>query len=222
MAALPPQGKIAFPTGPRPAWTLLGPAPAAVVGLAIFTSVFRLGGASAIQMDLGLSGAGFLVTAILTYVIAAAVAFPLGYLLSSRALTAVSVSAVVVMFLGLLLVALGGGSGMLLVGRVLGGLGTGAAAGATVALLPAMNQARGIATAAVAVPGFLALVIAPVVCGLISDSVSFRVAYLVGVPFLFFALLAAAGVGIASSVSAKRPAPPAYGAIPRQAPGFHP
>ncbi|GAB2665110.1 hypothetical protein [Nocardia goodfellowii] len=217
MAMLPPRQNPALSIGNYPAWTLLGPGLATVVGLAMWTGVYRIDGSSPIQVEFGMSGPVFFLIGFVAYLIAAALAFSLGYLLGGRALTAVSISAAGVMLLGVVLVVLGGGSGILLVGRVLGGLGAGAAAGVTTALVRSLRSRRDLAAVAAAA-GIVALVIAPIINQLISDAFSFRLAYLTATPLLVAALLASVISGIALAAS-NRPGP---NSAPYPPPGFHP
>ncbi|MGI5220137.1 hypothetical protein [Nocardia sp. CA-290969] len=220
MAALPPARNPQLSSGNYPVWALIGPALATIVGLSLVTGVYRLDGVSHLQVELGLSNAGFLLTGVVAYVVAAASAFPLGVALAPRSLTAVILPSIGVMFLGVLIVAFGGGPATLLIGRVLGGLGAGAALGTIAALLRPFDGSRRIAAIAVAAISALALVIAPLVNQVVSEALSFRLAYAVALPFLLAALLAATVSGIVLAVTRRPTPPPAYG-MPHPAQQFH-
>lgn len=220
MAALPPARNHEFSSGTYPAWALIGPALATVVGLSLVTGVYRLDGVSPIQMDLGLSSGGFLLMGVVTYVIAAALTFPLGFLLAPRSLTAVIVPAIGLMLIGVLIVVLGPGTATLVAGRVLAGLGAGAALGVTVALVRALGGNRSIAAVATAAVAAVALLIAPLINQLVSEALSFRPASAIALPFLFAALLAAIVSGIVLATTRRPAPPPAYG-VPNPSPQFH-
>jgi MFS family permease len=202
-----------------PWWTLIGPGLAATSGLFMLTAVYRTDWISPVQMDLGLSGQAFLLQGIVAYLITAAIAFLPGFLFGARFPTAVILPAIGVGLIGVLLIAFGGGAGMLLAGRVLGGLGAGAAIGVTAALLRRIRGRRSIAAAVAAALGVLTAVVAPFINQLISDALSFRFTFLAAVPFLFAALIASVVSGIAQFVVAKRPAQPDPYGTPNPTPG---
>ncbi len=220
MYVTPPQGAGARPSGDRSGLMLIGPGFAAIIGSAMFTAVYRIDGRSMIQTELGLSGPAVLVTCVLSYLVAAGLAVGVGLALGARFPTAVTMPATGLMLLGAVVTALAAGGLLLLVGRVLGGLGAGAAAGVFIALARRLDGRRGIA-AAVAGLGVLAAVIAPVVGQLISDATNFHVAYLAAVPFLLLALLAEAVTAIVSATRHPHPLP--YGTpYPSQPPAQYP
>ncbi|MEV0083900.1 MFS transporter [Saccharopolyspora sp. NPDC050642] len=221
MSVMPPERNHARPNDDHPWWTLIGPGLAAIIGLFMLTALYRTDLTAPIQMDLGLSGLELLMEGVVAYLIAAVIAFPLGFLLGARFLTAVTLPAIGVMLIGALLIAFAGGAGMFLVGRVLGGLGAGAAAGVTTALVRGIRHQRSIAAAVVAALGVLAAVVAPFVNQLISDALSFRLTYLAAVPFSFAALIAGAVSGIVLFVVARRPAQPGPHGMPYPSPGPH-
>ncbi|MBE1579110.1 MFS transporter [Amycolatopsis roodepoortensis] len=187
--------------GPQPAagppwWLVIGPGFAALIGLFLLTVIYRFDGGPDLQIDLGMSSQSFLLNVVVAYVVAAALAFPAGLLLGARFPTSVTVPAIVLMLLGVLLVAFGPSSGMILAGRVLNGLGAGAALGVTVALIRRLRTGRGAAAGVTAGLGVLALVIAPVLGGLLSDATGFRVVFVVAALFVFLALVVAGVIGI--------------------------
>ncbi|GAB3426242.1 hypothetical protein GCM10027569_65070 [Flindersiella endophytica] len=194
----------------RPSWTLIGPAFATIIGLFQLTVVFfGTDPTTPIQLDLGLSGTAFLIQAFLAYLVAAAIAFPLGLRFGARAQTAVTLPAVFLMLAGVLLIAFASGAGLLTAGRVVTGLGAGAAAGVTTALLRTTSR-RAVVAAVTAVLGVVAVVIAPFVNQAIASTTSFRLTYLAAVPFVILALLVNAVVGIVLVAARKQPAQPAY------------
>ena len=193
---------------PRPAappwWLVIGPGFAALIGLFLLTVIYRFDGESALQIDLGMSSQSFLLNVVVAYVVAAALAFPAGLLLGARFPTSVTVPAIVLMLLGVLLVAFGPSSGLLLAGRVLNGLGAGAVLGVTVALIRRLGTGRGAAAGVTAGLGVLALVAAPVLGGLLSDATGFRVVFVVAALFLLVALVVAGVIGIVVLARPKR------------------
>ncbi|RSN26755.1 MFS transporter [Streptomyces sp. WAC 05977] len=184
------------PAAGPPWWLFIGPGFAALIGLFLLTVIYRFDGEPALQIDLGMSSQSLLLNGVVAYVVAAALAFPAGLLPGARFPTSVTVPALVFMLLGVLLVAFGPSSGMLLVGRVLNGLGAGAALGVTVALIRRLRTGRGAAAGVTAGLGVLALVIAPVLGGLLSDATGFRVVFVVAALFVFLALVVAGVLGI--------------------------
>lgn len=221
MYVTPPQLTGTRPNGDRAAWMLIGPGFAAIIGMAMLTAVYRTDGKSMIQFELHLSSQAVLLTCIVAYLVAAIPAVGLGLALGARFPTSVTLPAIGVMLIGAAVTALASGSVMLLVGRVLGGLGAGATAGVMTGLVLRLEGRRGIAAAAVAVVGVLAAVIAPVIDQQIADATSFRLAYLVAVPFLLVALIVSAVSAIASG-KRHAPAAPHGGPYPSQGPGQYP
>ncbi|MFF3569974.1 MFS transporter [Nocardia jiangxiensis] len=221
MYVMPPQRTEARPNGGRAGWTLIGPGLAVIIGLAMLTAIYRTDGRSLIQAEFGISRQALLLTCVVAYVVAAILAVGLGLPLGARFPTAVTLSAIGVMLVGTVLTALAADGTLLLVGRVLGGLGTGAAAGVIVALVLRLNDRRGIAAATVAALGVLAAVVAPVIGQLMMDAINFHLAYLGAVPFLLIAVIVTAVSGTAST---KRPAHPnPYGTpYPPQGPAQYP
>jgi MFS family permease len=198
-----------------PSWTLIGPGLATIVGLFLLTAVFfGTERTTPIQLDLGLSGPAFLLQAFLAYLVAAAIAFPLGLLLGGRSQTAVILPAVGLMLIGVVLIALANAAGMLTVGRVLSGLGAGAATGVTTALLRRINGPRGIAAAVMAALGVLAMVIAPFVNQQVAGALTFRMGFLMAVPVLVVVLLLNAVLGIVLFTRNRRPVEPAQAYVP--------
>ncbi|EMD28126.1 MFS transporter [Amycolatopsis azurea] len=193
------------PTAGPPWWLLIGPGFAALIGLFLVTVIYRFDGGSALQIDLGMSDRSLLLNGLVAYLVAAAIAFPAGLLPGARFPTPVTVPAIVLMLLGVLLIAFVPNSGLFLVGRVLTGLGAGAVLGVTVALIRRLQAGRGAAAGVTAGLGVLALVLAPVLGGLLSDVTGFRVVFVVAALFVLVALIVAGVLGIVALVKAKTP-----------------
>lgn len=213
---MPPQRTEARPNGGRAAGMLIGPGFAAIIGLAMLTAVYRIDGKSLIQFEFHMSSRAVLLTCVVAYLVAAIPAVGLGFAIGARFPAAVTLPAIGVMLIGAVVTALAAGSGMLLSGRVLGGLGAGATAGVVTALVLRLNGRRGVAAAVVAALGVLAAVIAPAIGQLISDVASFRSVWLAAVPFLLVALIVSAVSAIAS---AERPVRSAPHGVPYSSPG---
>ena len=196
----------------RPRWLVIGPGFAALLGLALLTVIYRFDGRSALQMDLHLSAQSMLLTGLVAYLVPLLIGFPGGLALGGRFPTGVSVPAIGLMLLGVLAVAFTPNVLVLLVGRVLGGLGAGAVLGVTVALIRQLGAGRGAAAGATAVLGVLALVIAPFLGALVTDAIGFRMVYMAAAVAVFFALVLAGIIGAVALASAKPAAQPmAYG-----------
>ncbi|MFE0025049.1 MFS transporter [Amycolatopsis sp. NPDC059021] len=212
------------PSDPRPAagppwWLVIGPGFAALIGLFLLTVIYPVDGRSALQLDLALSDQSLLLSGLVAYLVAAAIAFPAGLLLGARFPTSVTVPAICLMLLGVLLVAFVPDSGLLLLGRVLNGLGAGAAIGVTATLIRRLRTGRVAAAATTAGLGVLALVIAPFLGGLVSEALSFRLVYLIAALFTFVALIAAGVTGVVTLMSAKPPVQPMPPGMPYPPPG---
>jgi MFS family permease len=212
---------------PRPAagprwWLVVGPGFGALIGLFLLTAIYRFDGHSLLQRELHLSTQSLVLSGFVGYLVAAVLALPAGLLLGGRFPTSVTVPAICLLLLGVLLVAFTPNGALLLVGRVLNGLGTGAAVGVTAALIRRLPTGRGAAAAVTAGLGVLALAIAPILGALISDSTNFRLMYLIGAVFAFIALMVTGVVGIVAMVAAKpKVQPMPYGVpYPPQGPPY--
>ncbi len=175
------------------------------------------------MIELGLLPREFLLIGVVSYLVAAALTFALGFLFGGRSPTASLLPALGVMVVGVLLTSFAAAGVMLLAGRVLGGLGAGVAVGVTVAVLRRVQGSRAVAATVVAVLSGLAAVAAPFVNSAISEMLSFRLPHLATEPFLSAAIFAAAVSGIAQTAGAGRaarstpygmPYPPPYPAPP--------
>ncbi|RSD09156.1 MFS transporter [Amycolatopsis eburnea] len=198
-------------------WQVLGPGSTALIGFFMLTVIYRFDGESEIQRDLGLSSLFLLVAGLVAYLAGVALGAVPGLLLGARFPTAVAVPASCFLVFGVLLVAFADAGALLTAGRVLSGLGTGAAAGATVALIVKLREGRGAAGGVTAGLAVLALLLGPVIGQLISEAVGFRPVHLIAVPFLLVALVVNAVLGIVRLSAAKRTVPqPGYPGGPWQ------
>ncbi|MWA03590.1 MFS transporter [Actinomadura sp. LD22] len=177
----------------------------------LLTAVYGTDSFSPMQRALYLPGHALLMKAVVPYLIAAAVALPAGVLLGARHPAAVTIPAVSVSAIGGLLVAFTESAGVLSAGRVLGGLGTGASLGVTVALLLRFDRRRGPASAAMALLGALALIAAPPVNQAVSEAISFRWTFLLAEPLLAVALAAGIISGIVLITRRRTARPNPYG-----------
>ncbi|WP_344860610.1 MFS transporter [Amycolatopsis ultiminotia] len=219
MYVTPPMQSNPRPAAGPPWWLVIGPAFAALIGLFLLTVIYRFNGRSFLQIELGLSSQSLLLSGLVAYLVAAALAFPAGLLPGARFPTSVTVPAICLMLLGVLLIAFVPSTGLLLLGRVLSGLGAGAAIGVTVALIRRLRAGRGVAAAVTTGLGVLALVIAPFLGGLVSDALGFRLVYLLAALFMVIALIVAAVIGIVALASAKPPVQPMPYGVPHRPQG---
>ncbi|MEV7097281.1 MFS transporter [Amycolatopsis sp. NPDC051045] len=217
MYVTPPTPPVTRPVAAPAWWQALGPGFTALIGLFMLTVIYRFDGMSELQRALGLSSQSLLLIGLVTYLVGAALTVPVGFLLGARFPTGVAVSATCFLLFGVVLAAFAGAGGLLMAGRAFSGLGTGAAAGATVALILKLRERRGIVAGVTAALAVLALVLAPVIGRMISEAVGFRVVQLVAIPFLLLALVVNGIVGLVRLTAAKRQAPPVpngSGAVP--------
>ncbi|WP_206788537.1 MFS transporter [Amycolatopsis sp. MtRt-6] len=212
MHVTPPPSPVTRPAAAPAWWQVSGPGFAALIGLFMLTAIYRFDGVPAIQLELGLSSLSFLLIGLVAYLAGAALAVPAGLLLGARFPTAVAIPALGALFVGVLLAAFTDAGGLLTIGRAFAGLGTGAAAGTTVALIRKLRGGRGVVAGVTAALAVLALLLGPVIGQLISAALGFRVVQLTAIPFLLVALIATAVIGIVRLTSAKRPVPngPSY------------
>ncbi|HEY3479374.1 MAG TPA: MFS transporter [Streptomyces sp.] len=195
-------------TRPVAWWQVSGPGLAALIGLFMLTVIYRFDGMSEIQRALGLSSQSMLLIGLVTYLVAAVITAPAGFLLGVRFPTAVAVPAASFLLFGAILAAFSSGGFMLMAGRAFSGLGTGAAVGAAVAMIVKLRERRGVVAGVSGALAVLALVLAPVIGGVISEATSFRVVQLLAIPFALLAVVVSAIIGIVGITSAKRQAPP--------------
>ncbi|WP_439379590.1 MFS transporter [Amycolatopsis lexingtonensis] len=204
MYVTPPSPNVTRPAAAPVWWQALGPGFTALIGLFMLTVIYRFDGRSEIQLDLGLSSGSLLLIGLVAYLAGAALGAVPGLLLGARFPTAVAVPATCFLILGVLLAAFADAGGLLMVGRALAGLGTGAAAGTTVALILKLRERRGALAGVTAALAVLALVLGPLIGQLLSEATGFRVVQLAAVPFLLIALVVNAVLGIVRLTTAKR------------------
>ncbi|MEQ0560402.1 MFS transporter [Amycolatopsis sp. NEAU-NG30] len=219
MYVTPPTPPVTRPVAAPVWWQVFGPGLTALIGLFMLTAIYRFDGMSEIQRDFGLSDVSLLLIGLVAYLAGAALAAPAGLLLGARFPTAVAVPAACFLLLGVALAAFAPAGGVLAIGRVLSGLGTGAAAGATVALTLKLRQLRAAIAGVFAALAVLSLVLGPVIGQLISEAVGFRVVQLAAIPLLLIALVVTGVIGLVRLSTAKRPAPPVSYGMPYPPPG---
>ncbi|MGW4523867.1 MFS transporter [Amycolatopsis sp. NPDC004378] len=198
---------VARPAAAPVWWQVIGPGFAALIGLFLLTVIYRFDGMSEIQRALHLSTHSLLLGGLVAYLAGMALTLPAGLLLGARFPTAVTLPALGFLLVGVLLAAFADGGGLLAAGRVFAGLGTGAAAGATVALILKVREKRGLIAGVLGALAVLALVLAPVIGQLVSEAMGFRVIQMIAVLFVLIALVVAGVLGIVRLTSAKRPVP---------------
>jgi MFS family permease len=203
----------------RPLWSLPGPALGALVAAGLLTApIGPLG--SAIQRDLGLSTAAIAVTVVATYLVATAALVAPGYLLGRRWPTATGVPALVLLVVGSIVCSFVPGAALMAVGRVVAGLGAGTVVGVILALSSQLGRWRSQARLVLGLAVGVALLLGPVVSGMLTMVMSWRVAFLVDVPVATIALAGTVISGIARWVRrSSRPSPPATPATTAPLPG---
>ncbi|MEU7791550.1 MFS transporter [Amycolatopsis sp. NPDC049159] len=219
MYVTPPPLPVTRPVAEPAWWQVCGPALTALIGLFVLTAIYRFDGRSEVQVALDLSDSSLLLIGLVAYLAGAALAAVAGLLLGARFPIAVAVPATCFLLLGVLCAAFADGSGLLAAGRALSGLGTGAAVGATVALIRKLRERRGVLAGVTGALAVLALVLGPVIGQLLAESLGFRVVQLTAVPFLLVTLVVNAVLGIVRLTAAKRAAAPASYGTPWQPAG---
>lgn len=117
------------------------------------------------------------------YVIAGVAGLAAGVLLGRRWPNAVAAPAVFLMIPGLVITALAPDFGVAAAGRVITGLGAGAAVGAAAALLPRIATAqRTVVTVVAAAAMLVAAVLGWLLAGLLTHGVSFRMVFILSIP----------------------------------------
>ncbi len=161
---------------------LLGAGLGGLVGLYLLTATLGRAGTS-IQVAMHLTGLGAM---FITCLVAAALGAPAGVVLGGRRPKVVAVAGTGLLLAGSVLDAFAPGAGLLMTGRFVSGLG----AGALVALVVVLSRTGPQRTPAIGVAaglGVLALVLGPVLGGLLTTMIGWRFAFLVALPPLFLA-----------------------------------
>ncbi len=178
---LPAPGTVRLPA-PAPS-NLIGPALGGLAGLYLLTLAAGPRWTSTVRMDLHLTTPQ-LVGVFAAYLVAALATAPAGVILGRRSPKAVAATAVVLMLLGALLDALTPSYGVLLTGRILSGLGAGAlVADAVVIGLRERSQ-----RAYLIGLGALAVVLGPVLGGVVTTAITWRWTFLLSLALLIPAL----------------------------------
>ncbi|MFD0783327.1 hypothetical protein ACFQZ8_05245 [Micromonospora azadirachtae] len=182
------------PPPARPAWSLIGPALTALSGFYLFALGFGLLGA-AMQGALHLPDwaiPGHFVA----YLLSALLAVPVGVLVGRRWPIAVTLPAAVLLVLGTLWSSLAPGGGSLLFSRALTGFAAGLAWGVTAALVVQMRARHVWVAPLIGGLAVLSLAFGAVAGWLLTLGVSWRMPFLLAVPFEVVAVLATAVTGI--------------------------
>ena len=127
------------------------------------------------------------------YLAAAALTGPVGALLGRRYPNTVAAVSAGLLLIGSLLTAFTPGFGLLVVGRVVSGLGAGALIATAVALC--VGERRGSLYVIAPVAGLAALVSGPLLGGVLAMTLSWRWAYLIAAPLAILVLIATAVAG---------------------------
>ncbi|MFE0019858.1 MFS transporter [Amycolatopsis sp. NPDC059021] len=205
---------VPYPVAAPAWWQVLGPGFAALIGLFMLTVIYRFDGMSEIQRDLALSNQSLLLVGLVAYLAGAVLTVPIGLLAGARVPTVAGICATCFLLLGVVLAAFAGTGVLLMLGRAFSGLGTGAAAGATVALILKLRQRRGVVAGVTVVLAVLALGLAPVIGQVISEATGYRMNQFLAIPFLLIALVVNGVIGLVRLTAAKRPAPPGPSGVP--------
>ncbi|MEV4813096.1 hypothetical protein [Micromonospora avicenniae] len=189
----------------RPAWLLIGPALTALLGVYLLAVTFGPLG-TAMQRDLHLSDSvipGHLVA----YLLPALMAVPVGVLVGRRWPTAIALPAGVLLVIGTLLSALAPGGGSLLFSRLLTGVGAGLAWGVTAALVAQMRAQRVWLGPLIGGMAVLVLGLGAASGALLTRGLTWRMPFVLAVPFEVVAVLVTAVTGIVALT--RRPSGPA-------------
>ena len=199
----------------RPLWSLAGPTLGALLAGGLVTAPIGPWG-SAIQRDLGQSTAAMAVTLIAPYVVALAAMVGPGFLLGRRWPTATAVPALVLLVAGSLACSLVPGAASMAVGRVVLGLGAGTVIGVLLAMSGQLDRWRSQARLVLGLALGAALLLGPVVGGVLAQAMTWRWVFLIALPVAGLALVVTAASGIAMWIMrASRPSPQAAPAAVR-------
>lgn len=170
---------------------LLGPGPGALVGLYLLTVTVGAGTALVRALDLSST-----MTAMMTvvYLVAGVLGAPIGWLLGRRAPDAVAITGAALLLIGAVLDGLASAFPLLMTGRVVSGLATGALVATAVVLVrrTGIREAYAIASAA----ALAALVAGAVLGTLLTPALGWRTPFLLASLAAFVAVLAAIIIAI--------------------------
>ncbi|MEU6072563.1 MFS transporter [Micromonospora sp. NPDC047074] len=194
------------PSMVRPIWLLAGPAFSALLAAGLLAApVGPL--ASAIRRDLGVSSEAMTLTMAASFVAATVALVVPGYLLGRRWPIVTALPALVLLVLGNVLSASASGAALLAAGRVVVGLGAGAVAGVAVVLSGQVGRWRSPARLVLGLALGAALLLGPVVSGVLAQALGWRSVFLVDVVVAVLALLGTVVSGIAWAVARRAPLP---------------
>lgn len=196
----------------RPAWSLAAPGIAALLGAFLLTSAFGPV-STAWRMDLHLAS-GVTLWLFVAFVVPAVLTAAGGAVLGWRWPIAVLLPAVVLMVIGVAITAFAPSVAFLLAGRVVTGLGAGAAAGLAMMLVLRAGNARTPAAAALGLATLLALVLGPLVGMVLVTTLSWRLIFLLATIISVIVLFLCVASEITVLVTSRRPAPHPLGTAP--------
>lgn len=204
------------PPGPAPATPAMSPPPARTPGgseligpgLGSLAGLYLLALAigpwtNDARAALGLATLAVLLVSI-AYLVAGALTAPVGVVLGRRYPNAVAATSAGLVLVGSVLDSLAPNYGLLLVGRIVSGLGAGALVAEAVVLVLRAGLQRTHMIGLTAGLGALAVVLGLILGGVVATMVGWRFAFLISLPPLFLALLASIISGIVAVTS--RPA----------------
>jgi predicted Ser/Thr protein kinase len=192
-------GQVAT-AGPPPARSsagleLIGPGLGSLVGLYLLTVTAGPGWMDHAQLDLGVATPQILLASI-AYLVGAGLSAPIGVVLGRRFPNRVAASSIGLMLVGVMLTSLAPAYTLLVVGRIMCGLGTGALLAEAVVLALRAGRGRTSTIGLVAGLGTLALVLGPLLGQVLATMLAWRWAFLMPVPLMILALLATITSGL--------------------------
>jgi MFS family permease len=191
----------------RPLWSLAGPTLGALLAAGLTTAPLGPWG-YAIGRDLGRSTVTTMIV-VSVYVVATAAATAPGYLLGRRWPTATGAPAHLLFLVGSLMCGFTPDTTVMTIGCAVLGLGAGAVIGVLLALFGQLDRRYTWARLVVGLAVGAALLVGPLFAGVLAQSASWRLVFLIDVPLAGLALLVTAATGIAMLVTrASRPGPP--------------
>lgn len=195
---------IATSTGPArteyPMWVICGPGSAALAGAFLFTAdIGRTG--STVLAELG-SPESSRVVWFAGCLVAGAVGLGVG-VLARRFPTVVAVGAIFAMVIGAVAMGFASNGNLYLVGKVVAGLGVGAAWGVSVFVALSTGERKRMAIALLAGLGVVSAIAGPLVTGAITTLFSWRVGYLAVILVLGMTLIVTAVIGVVRYLAPK-------------------
>ncbi|MGH3390699.1 MAG: MFS transporter [Actinomadura sp.] len=181
---------------PRPpaAWELIGPGLGSLVGLYLLALAIGPWMNHA-RMDLGLSTPAVL-SVFIAYLVAGALSAPVGAVLGRRHPNTVAAASTGLMLVGSMLAFLAPNYALLMVSRIVSGLGAGALVAEAVVLALLAGHRRSYTIGLTVGLGALAVVVGLVLGGVLATALGWRLVFLISLPPLILALLASIISGI--------------------------